>query len=75
MIVDKTGSIVYCNESCAKIFKYAVKDLISMDVNNLVPSNLRETHKYLISDFFKRDVNLQFYDREVLAIDKFESET
>lgn len=46
-----------------------------MEVNNLVPLDIRDKHKDLMDEFFKRDSSVQFYDREVLALDKTNSET
>lgn len=60
MIVDKLGSVVYCNELVARIFRYDLKDMISQDVNNLVPSNMRDKHKELVAEFFKRDLKIQY---------------
>lgn len=45
IVVDRTGTIVQANPAAVQLFEYPMKQLVGMNVDNLLPDALRKMHQ------------------------------
>ncbi len=52
MTVRADGVIAFANKAMTEMFGYSVEEIVGMNVDNLVPANIRETHNKRRDSFF-----------------------
>ncbi len=57
LLADRTGSILMANRRAENLFGHAIKDLVGMNVDNLVPVSTQERHASLRDGFFAAPSN------------------
>ncbi len=53
LIIDQTGKIVFTNTSCQLLFGYKSEAMIGLDIEELLPADLRHSHSRLRDMFIK----------------------
>jgi PAS domain S-box-containing protein len=53
LIVNKKGHILSVNQSCTELFGYSEKEMIGMNVDDLLPSSLKNQHKTYRKAYYK----------------------
>ena len=54
MIVNTEANILFVNESLADILGYSADELLTIDIDSLLPNEFQANHKHLMSQFFNQ---------------------
>lgn len=51
LVVDTHGRIIYCNDSAIKVFDYNIDEMLSYNIEDLIPKDFRKHHIALMSRY------------------------
>jgi len=70
LVVRSDGRILVANQRAVETFKYTADQLLTMNVDDLVPERFRGTHGRQVADFFRAmSPRVMGVGREVLGVD------